>query len=124
MIKAPKDIKITSPNTDNGASRSHHHHRPAEGHHLRCKGGEEAQELCRLTAKAGPALLSPPLNGTAGADLAALARRELALRLSTSSGGGGATAGTGAIENSWESATSQQAQDVDGQQLNSFTEMT
>lgn len=38
--------------------------------------------------------------------------------------GGGATAGTGAAENSWESAKSQQAQDVDGQQLNSFTEMT
>lgn len=121
---APKDIKITSPNSDNGTDRSHHHCCPAESHHLRCKGGEGPQEHCRPAAKAGPAPLSPPLNGTAGKGLAALAWRELALRLSTSSGGGGATAGTGAIENSWESATSQQAQDVDGQQLNSFTEMT
>lgn len=81
MTKAPKDIKIASPNADNGAGRSHRHHRPAEGHHPRCKGGKEPQELCKPTAKAGPAPLSPPLHGTAGADLAALAQRELALRL-------------------------------------------
>lgn len=85
---------------------------------------EELQEHSQSTEEgwASPTL---PVTWEIQANLTAFAWRKSALQLFHQLlRGGGAIAGTGAIENSWESAKSQQAQDVDGQQLNSFTEMT